>query len=140
MTDLVVRYRGTPAVSRVRIERGGLARLGSFVRATTAARRVAVVSDTRVAALYGAHALRSLRRAGIAAALLRVPAGERSKSALRLGVLWDALAAAELSRDDVLVALGGGVVGDLAGFAAASFLRGARWVLTPRVGDRKSVG
>jgi 3-dehydroquinate synthase len=131
MTDLAVRYRGTPAISRVRIERGGLERLGSFTRATTSARRVVVVSDTRVAALYGARALRSLRRAGIAAALVRVPAGERSKSALRLGTLWNALAAAGLTRDDALVALGGGVVGDLAGFAAASFLRGVRWVCVP---------
>ena len=131
MTDLVVRYRGTSAISRVRIERGGLARLGPFVRATTSARRVVVVSDTRVAALYGPHALRSLRRAGVSADLSRVPAGERSKSVLRLAALWDALAGAGLTRDDALVALGGGVVGDLAGFAAASFLRGVRWVCVP---------
>ncbi|HEY6866211.1 MAG TPA: 3-dehydroquinate synthase [Candidatus Eisenbacteria bacterium] len=129
--DLLLRYPGFAARSRIDVERGGLARLGAFTRAVTGARRVVVVSDTHVAALYGAPALRALRRAGVAADLVRVPAGERSKSPARLAALWHALASHGLGRRDALVALGGGVVGDLAGFAAATYLRGVEWVAVP---------
>ncbi len=129
--DLRLRYPGTPAISRVRIERGGLARLGALTRAATGARRAVVVSDARVAALHGATARRGLERAGLATDLIIVPPGERSKSPARLAALWDGLAALDLTRRDALVALGGGVVGDLAGFAAATFLRGLPWVCVP---------
>ena len=128
---LVLRYPADAAVSRVRIERGCLARLGSFTRHVTGSRRVVVVSDARVAALHAPRALRSLRHAGLATDLVRVPAGERSKSPRQLAWLWDRLAALEVTRRDALVALGGGVVGDLAGFAAATFLRGIPWVCVP---------
>jgi 3-dehydroquinate synthase len=129
--DLRLRYPRTAAVSRLRIERGGLARLGAFTRAAAGVRRVAVVSDARVAALYAGAVLRSLRRAGVSAELLIVPAGERSKSPERLARLWSELASLGLTRGDALVALGGGVVGDLAGFAAATFLRGLPWICVP---------
>jgi 3-dehydroquinate synthase len=130
-THLRLRYPGPPVVSRVWIERGSLARLGAFTRAAVAARRAVVVSDARVARLYAGAALRSLRRAGLGAELLVVPAGERSKSPRRLAGLWESLAALGLTRRDALVALGGGVVGDLAGFAAATFLRGLPWICVP---------
>jgi 3-dehydroquinate synthase len=84
-----------------------------------------------VARLQAGAALRSLRRAGITTDLLVVPAGERSKSPGRLAGLWESLAALGLTRRDALVALGGGVVGDLAGFAAATFLRGLPWICVP---------
>ena len=126
-----LRYPGRSAVSHVRIERGSLARLGTFTRSTAGARRAVVVSDARVASLYAAAALRSLRHAGLGGDLLVVPAGERSKSPQRLARLWEALASLELTRRDALVALGGGVVGDLAGFAAATFLRGLPWICVP---------
>jgi 3-dehydroquinate synthase len=128
---LTLRYPGATALSRVRIERGSLARLGSFTRQVTRAGRVALVSDAKVAALYADAALASLRRAGLGADLVRVPAGERSKSLARLNVLWDRLASLGLTRHDAVVALGGGVVGDLAGFAAATFLRGIPWICVP---------
>jgi 3-dehydroquinate synthase len=129
-TDLVLRYPGAPAVSRVRIARGALARLGAFTRATTAARQVVLVTDTRVGALYAAAAERSLRRAGVAVTRLTVPSGERAKRAAVLERVWEGLAAAGLGRDGAVVALGGGVVGDLAGFAA-SWRRGVPWVAVP---------
>ncbi len=129
--DLVLTYPGATRRSRVRIARGALARLGAFTRATTAARHVVLVSDTRVNALFGEEAARSLARAGIAVSRVTVPAGERSKRARMLERVWDALAAAGLARDGALVALGGGVVGDLAGFAAATWLRGVPWVGVP---------
>ena len=84
MADLLLRYPPAPAVSRVRIARGSLSRLGAFTRSLTGAPRVVLLSDTRVAALYAAAARRSLGRAGVRAELVRVPAGERSKSPRRL--------------------------------------------------------
>lgn len=131
MPDLVLRYSPHAAVSRVRIARGSLARLGAFVRATTGAERVALVTDSRVERLWGAAARRALVRAGLAVDTVVVPAGERSKSARQLARLWAAFAAAGLARSGAVVALGGGVVGDLAGFAAATWLRGVPWVGVP---------
>src|SRR5262249_43563981 len=65
------------------------------------------------------------------ATLLAVPHGERSKSPATLERLWNAFSALELGRRDAVIALGGGVVGDLAGFAAATWLRGVPWVAVP---------
>src|SRR5689334_16111164 len=124
MADLVLRLPPRAATSRIRIARGALDGLGAFVRATSAATRVALVTDTRVEALYGARARRSRARAGIAAVTLRLPPGEAAKSPATLARLWRAFAAAGLGRGDAVVALGGGVVGDVAGFAAATWLRG----------------
>ena len=129
--DLLLRFPAPPARSRVRIQPGGLARLGAFVRAATGATRVVLVSDARVAALHAGRARAALRRARLAAETLVVPAGERAKRADVLAGVWEALAGAELARADAVVALGGGVVGDLAGFAAATFLRGVPWVGVP---------
>jgi 3-dehydroquinate synthase len=131
MADLLLRYPATRVRSRVRIARGGLDGLGAFVRAATGARRIVVVSDARVAQFYGARALRSLRVAGCAADLVRVPTGERSKSPRRLVWLWERCAALGLDRRGAVVALGGGVTGDLAGFLAATYLRGVPWVDVP---------
>jgi 3-dehydroquinate synthase len=90
-----------------------------------------LVSDARVAALYATRALHSLERAGIPATLVTVPPGERAKSPLQLARLWKWLAALQIERRDAVVALGGGVVGDLAGFAAATWLRGVPWIDVP---------
>lgn len=129
--DLVLRFAPLRPVSRVRIARGALARLGAFVRATSGAEHVVLVSDTTVARLHGGTAERSLRRAGIAVSRLTLPAGERAKRARVLERVWEAFADAGLSRSGAVVALGGGVIGDLAGFAAATWLRGVPWVAVP---------
>ncbi len=128
--DLVLRTPGIPAASRISIAPGGLARLGRQLR-TDRIRRAVVVSEPRVAALYGLATVGSLRRAGIDATLVCVPHGERAKSPRELARLWDAFAAMELGREDAVVALGGGVVGDLAGFAASTWLRGVPWIGVP---------
>jgi len=131
MADLLLRYPAIGARSRVLVARGALDDLGAFTARTAAPGRVAVVSDHRVAVLYAARALHSLRRAGLRGTLVRVPPGERSKSPERLVALWERLAALGLDRLDAVVALGGGVVGDLAGFAASTWLRGVPWVCVP---------
>ncbi len=129
--DLVLRFPGAAATSRVRIANGGLERLGAFVRTTTAASHVVLVTDPRVARFHGEATLRALRKAGLAVDAAIVPAGEQAKRAQVLERLWETFAAAELGRDGVVIALGGGVVGDLAGFAAATWLRGVRWIGVP---------
>jgi len=131
MADLVLRYPGSGTTSRVRIRRGGLEGIGAFARAATGARRMVVVSDARVARLYAVPVLNSLRRAGCDADLVTVPSGERAKSARCLGGLWERFARLGLDRHDAVLALGGGVTGDLAGFAAATYLRGVPWVCVP---------
>jgi 3-dehydroquinate synthase len=129
--DLLITYPASRVRSRVRVRRGALDDLGLLTRRATGASRAVVVSDARVASLYGGRVLRSLRRAGIAADLVVVPRGERAKRPPVLARLWDRLATLGLGRRDTLVALGGGVVGDLAGFAAATWLRGVVWVCVP---------
>jgi 3-dehydroquinate synthase len=90
-----------------------------------------VVTDARVARHHGPAVLKVLRRSGCPVSLSVVPAGERSKSAARLALLWREMALAGCDRSSCIVALGGGVVGDLAGFAAASILRGVDLVQVP---------
>ncbi len=116
----------------VRIGPGLLAGAGEAVRALFARPpRLGVVADATVAALHGPALLASLRAAGLDAALIEVPPGEGSKSFAGLERVLDALLALELDRGDAVVALGGGVTGDLAGFAAAVFKRGIDYVQVP---------
>jgi 3-dehydroquinate synthase len=115
----------------VRFAAGALAALGPLTRRATGASRVVVVSDARVAALYGDLALRSLRRAGLAPELVLVPRGEAAKRPEVAVRLWKRLSDLGVSRRDAIVALGGGAVGDLAGFVAATWLRGVPWVCVP---------
>jgi 3-dehydroquinate synthase len=131
VADLVLRYPSRPATSRVRIAPGGLGRLGRFVADVAAPGRVVVVTDRNVARHHLAPALRALRAAGIAAESVVLPPGERTKSTARVAGLWERFAAAGLTRRDAVVALGGGVIGDLAGFAAATWLRGVPWIGVP---------
>jgi len=117
--------------SRIVIRRGALAKLGTLVRSVATARRAAVVSDANVAALHGPAALTALRSSGFDAELVTFRPGERTKRPRELARLWDELAAMALGRSDLIVALGGGVIGDLAGFAAATWLRGVMWIGVP---------
>ncbi len=128
--DVVIAYPARGARSRIRVASGALARLGASIGAP-AGTRVVVVSEPRVAALYAPAVLASLRRARLDGVLVCVPTGERAKSATHLARLWESFAAAGLDRWGRVVALGGGAVGDLAGFAAATWLRGVEWVGVP---------
>jgi 3-dehydroquinate synthase len=93
--------------------------------------RLAVVADAAVAALHGERLRAALAGAGVEAPFVEVPPGEASKSFAGLERLLGALLDLELGRGDVIVAFGGGVVGDLAGFAAAVYKRGVRYVQIP---------
>ena len=114
------------------IERGILGKAGESIRAVLPkAGRLAVVTDTNVAPLYADAVLESLTAAGYQCRLFTVPAGESSKCAARLSELWEGFMEFGLTRTDGVVALGGGVVGDLAGFAAATTLRGVALIQIP---------
>lgn len=93
--------------------------------------RCAVISDKNVAKLYAKPVLQSLKRAGFHATLVTIPAGEKAKSLAVVGKCYEELAAHRLERKSFIVALGGGVVGDLAGFVAATYLRGIPFVQVP---------
>ena len=114
------------------IERGLLDKAGECCKAVLPkAKRLFVVTDSNVGPLYGKRLLDSLSAAGCAVAIYTVPAGEGSKCAAQLTALWEEMMTFGLTRTDAVVALGGGVVGDLAGFAAATVLRGVDFVQIP---------
>ncbi|CAN5315540.1 3-dehydroquinate synthase [soil metagenome] len=115
---------------QVVVGRGLLAEAGTRI-APFARGRTVIVSDETVAALHGPALTRSLEAAGVKTELVTVPPGEGSKSFGELERVLDALLARGLDRKDVVVALGGGVVGDLAGLAAALYMRGIDFVQVP---------
>lgn len=115
----------------IRIGEGALAEMGRVAEKLFPGGRALVVTDRNVGRLYAADALNSLRRAGLQAASQSVPAGERSKSLAQLARIFDRLAALRFDRGCGVIALGGGVVGDLAGFAAAAYLRGLAYIQVP---------
>ena len=110
---------------------GLMSQLGQKAAALEGAKTVCIVSDTNVWPLYGAQAQASLESAGFSVFSYVFPAGEASKNGLVFLDLLNTLAQHHVTRSDLIVALGGGVVGDLAGFAAASFLRGIRFIQVP---------
>jgi len=115
----------------VGIGAGWLGRLGAACKRLNLGRRCAVISDRNVAPLYAKKALQTLRVAGFEPALVTVPAGEKAKSLATVHACYDQLAQHRLERQSFVVALGGGVVGDLAGFVAATYLRGIPFVQVP---------
>lgn len=127
----VIRVDVPGAAYDVVIGSGILPEAGDRVRAMTGARRLALVTDSNVASRYGLDVDTSLARAGFEVTDMTVPAGEASKAWTLAGELLEALASAGLGREDAVVALGGGVVGDLAGFSAAVYLRGVGFVQVP---------
>ena len=115
----------------IRIGSDGLEGLGEAVARRTKATQVAVVTVPGVGRRYGPTVMRSLKRAGLRACRIDVPDGDSSKSLGQLRKLYDVFLDKGLDRKSVLVALGGGVVGDLTGFAAATYLRGIPFVQVP---------
>ena len=114
------------------VGRGLLARLGGEVaKVVVPSSRCAVIADEKTASLFAEPVSRSLRDAGFDAVVIEVPAGERAKSLEQVARVCDQMAAAKLDRSAFVVAVGGGVVGDLAGFAAAIYHRGIPHVQVP---------
>jgi 3-dehydroquinate synthase len=108
-----------------------LTQLGSRWRDRVGGGRVVVVSDENVAPLYLETCSGSLRAAGFEVSHVVIPAGESQKTLARAEELYGVLYDRHVSRQDTLVALGGGVIGDLTGFVAATYLRGLQYVQAP---------
>lgn len=108
-----------------------LNRLGDECARLKLGGRCVIITDTNVGKRYAKPAFNSLLKAGFEPALIVVPAGETAKSLKTVQTCYDQLAAHRLERKSFIVALGGGVVGDLAGFVAATYLRGVAFVQVP---------
>lgn len=115
----------------VRIGAGLLQEAGAQIAPLLRRARVAIIYDGRLHALHLPALMASLAGAGIHATALDVPSGEGSKSWAQLGRISEWLLGEKIERSDVIIALGGGVIGDLAGFAAAILRRGVRFVQIP---------
>ena len=125
--EVKLRERSYP----IKIATDLLSSVGRECKETGLGARCAVITDRRVARRYGKRAMASLRSAGLEPILVSVAGGESSKSLKVVQGCYDALAKAHLERKSFVVALGGGVVGDLAGFVAATYLRGIPFVQVP---------
>lgn len=110
---------------------GILQNSAELIREVYSGKKAAVITDSNVEPLYAEKLLESLRNGGIAAEVICIPAGERSKSLDSLSGIYNRFFDMELTRGDIVIALGGGVVGDLTGYAAATFLRGVPFVQIP---------
>ena len=113
------------------IENGLIDRVGELCRTAVGACRVAILTDSNVAPLYAERVEMSLKSVGYKVCRFTVEAGEKSKSGENYLAFLSFLAQNQLTRSDCIIALGGGVVGDLGGFAAATYLRGIRFVQIP---------
>ncbi len=115
----------------VLIGRGLLAQTGEEVKKRIAPCRAAVITDSNVSKLYVKPVESSLQKAGFTCCRFVFPAGEASKNIRTLSDILEFLAEQEMTRQDIIIAIGGGVVGDIAGFAAAVYQRGIRFILLP---------
>ncbi len=122
--DAAVRYN-------IVIDKGILPKSGDMIKEVTSAERVAVITDDTVDKLYSDVVMKSLSDAGFETFKFVFPHGEKSKNISTFSSILEFLAESGLTRTDALVALGGGVVGDVAGFAAASYLRGIDFIQIP---------
>ncbi len=113
------------------IGRGLIATLGERIKALRPGAKTAIVTDATVAKRHLAAAESALKAAGIESSAIVVPEGEGSKSYATFETVCEAIIAAHIERGDLVIALGGGVIGDLAGFAAASARRGLDYVQVP---------
>lgn len=115
----------------VTVEHGALARAGEYVSELTASRHAALITDDSVDRLYAKTVTDSLERAGIRTSKYVFPHGESSKTPETYINIVNFLSREHLTRSDVVIALGGGVVGDIAGFSAATYLRGIDYIQMP---------
>lgn len=142
LRDIAERQRRVATVSvplgersySIEIGHGILSKFGdrlSQLRSNRIGGKVAIVTNPSLMKLYGSQLIKSLRNAGFIVTTILVPAGERSKSLSWVGRIIDKLVEEKFERRSALIAFGGGVIGDLTGFAAAAYLRGIPYVQIP---------
>jgi len=115
----------------VLIERGSIENCGRYIAEIAKTKRAAIITDDIVEKLYGDTVIKSLKENGFECELFSFKNGEASKSLSVLSDIYDFLSESNITRNDLVIALGGGVVGDITGFAAATFLRGIDFVQIP---------
>jgi 3-dehydroquinate synthase len=113
------------------IQPGLRERAGAVVSGLTHSKKIGIVTDSHVAPLHLEAVKQSLRAAGIESVVATIPAGEDHKNLATLGEIYDALLPAKFDRNTPLLALGGGVIGDMTGFVAATILRGVTFIQMP---------
>jgi len=113
------------------IERGSISKCGEYISKITGSRKAVLITDDIVGGLYGDTVLSSLKNSGFDCSLFAFHNGEQSKCLAVFGEITDYLCKAGITRSDIIIALGGGVVGDITGFAAATYLRGVDYVQIP---------
>lgn len=113
------------------IEKGKLTDVGPWAKGLWAPQKIVVITDTTVNDLYGHTVINSLKAAGFDTAVFVVAAGEQSKRLFVAAEIYDFLAEEGMTRSDGILALGGGVVGDLAGFVASTYMRGLHFLQVP---------
>lgn len=124
-------YIKTSSPYEVIIERGGVQKCGEYISAVTKSRKAVVITDDTVQKLYAGDVVSSLESNGFECSVFAFPNGEQSKNLSTFGKILDFLCDFGITRSDILIALGGGVVGDITGFAAACYLRGVDFVQIP---------
>jgi shikimate kinase/3-dehydroquinate synthase len=127
----IFRISGTTPETQVYIGEGILPRLGEMLESTSLNLPIAIISDSNVAGHYASSIMDGLQQTGYDACPITFPAGENSKSLEVISKIWADMLAAKMERSGSVLALGGGVTNDLAGFAAATFMRGISWGSIP---------
>jgi 3-dehydroquinate synthase len=115
----------------IEISRGNLQGIAALIKQRRPCNHAVVITDTNVGPLFAQPIVQSLSAAGIRADLLTVPAGESSKCVSQAEQLWNELVGRNVDRKTIVIALGGGVIGDLAGFIAATYARGLSFIQVP---------
>jgi shikimate kinase/3-dehydroquinate synthase len=123
--------RGMGVGYPVEVSQGGLSELGYWFDFIRMRGPVALVCDENVAPLYAGSVVEALEKHGYTINVIQIPAGEQSKNVRTVENLWGEFLSAGLDRGSTAIALGGGVINDLVGFAAATYLRGISWVAAP---------
>lgn len=116
---------------QIQVKKGGLNQVGRWVADLWQPQKIAIITDETVDGLYGEEVLQQLQVAGFDVYKIAIPAGEPSKSLAQAEKLFAFLASHQFTRSDGIVALGGGVIGDLAGFVAATYMRGIHFLQVP---------
>lgn len=115
----------------VLIGEGVIDQVATFLKDLSFKGRVAVVTDRKIDGLYGEGVRKSLKKTGFKYIMIYIPAGERYKTLKQINRIYDSLIQNRFERSDLLIALGGGVIGDMTGFAAATYLRGVAFIQCP---------
>lgn len=113
------------------IERGLIKNIAPYVKKVTEAKKITVITDTNVEKYYAENVISSLKNSGFDTSLFVYEAGEKSKNLGTIQNMYSHMADFRMSRKDIVVALGGGVCGDMAGFAAATYMRGIDFIQIP---------